>query len=183
MDGVVSSRCVHSARVSGDGARSGVPMLILEYPHQPCSKLAESSSMPDMYNTSTIDLARLGQTTQVRRSTVAQVRARIDLLRAQSQSKITSKNFDFESRLKLVVQEEEARRKEKKEGKKRKREEARLKASTGQDEDDEGVKRTKGAFGNAKKEQEEEDRKREEERQFEAMMGFSGGFGGGVKKR
>lgn len=158
-------------------------MLLLEYPRLLCSKFAESSSMPDIQNASTIDLARLGQTTQVRRSTVAQVRARIDLLRAQSQSKITSKNFDFESRLKLVVQEEEARRKEKKEGKKRKREEARLKASTGQDEDDEGVKRTKGAFGNAKKEQEEEDRKREEERQFEAMMGFSGGFGGGVKKR
>lgn len=131
-----------------------------------------------------LDLARLGQTTQVRRSTVAQVRDRINLLRAQSLEKVTSKNFDFDARLKIVAQEEEARRKEKKEGKKRKREEARLRSRAGEEDTDEnGVKRTKGAFGNAKKEQEEEERKREEERAFEAMMGFSGGFGGGVKRR
>ena len=129
------------------------------------------------------DLARLGQTTQVRRSTVAQVRDRINLLRAQSLEKVTSKNFDFDARLRLVAQEEEARRKEKKEGKKRKREEARLRSTQQKEDEEDGIKRTKGAFGNAKKEQEEEDRKRQEEKAFEAMMGFSGGFGGGVKKR
>ena len=112
-------------------------------------------------------------------------------LRATHADRVTSKNFDFEQRLEQVKREEEVRRKEKKEAKKRKREETREEemrkrrgVAVGFEMDDEGKdKRTKGAFGNAKKEQEELDRVMKEQDEFQAMMGFAGGFGGGVKKR
>lgn len=111
-------------------------------------------------------------------------------LRATHADRVTSKNFDFEQRLEQVKREEEVRRKEKKEAKKRKREETREEemrkrrgVAAGLEMGDEGDKKTKGAFGNAKKEQEEMDRVAKEQDEFQAMMGFAGGFGGGVKKR
>lgn len=57
-----------------------------------------------------IDLRRLGQTTQVARSSLDQVRARIASLRAQTLLASQSKQFDFEARLKEVHQVEEERR-------------------------------------------------------------------------
>jgi hypothetical protein len=102
---------------------------------------------------------------------------------------VTSKTYDFERRLAEVAQEEEVKRKEKKDAKKRKRDEARevdeaRKRRAGMGLEDEAAdKKTKGAFGNRKKEEEEEERIAKEQEQFQAMMGFAGGFGGGVKKR
>jgi hypothetical protein len=57
-----------------------------------------------------LDLRRLGQTTQVARSSLDQVRARIAALRAQTLLASESKQFDFEARLKDVHAAEEKRR-------------------------------------------------------------------------
>ncbi|KAK0547506.1 U4/U6.U5 snRNP associated protein [Tilletia horrida] len=53
-------------------------------------------------------LRRLGQTTQVGRSTVEQVRARIELLRAQRDDKTRgAANYDFEARLRQIAEEQD----------------------------------------------------------------------------
>lgn len=129
------------------------------------------------------DLAALGQTTQVRRSSLAEVQERIALLRTASRERVTSRTFDFDVRLAQVRKAEEARRAEKREAKKRKR----AGAGGGGDGAAAGaggragqgvatVAGTKGAFGNRA---EVEAAEREAEAMAQ-MMGF-GGFGGGVK--
>jgi U4/U6.U5 tri-snRNP component SNU23 len=72
------------------------------------------------------DLARLGQTTKIERSTVEQVRARIAALRAQTAARTSAKTFDFEQRLADVRAREAAVRAEKKAGAKARKERARL---------------------------------------------------------
>lgn len=125
-------------------------------------------------NVSASDLKRLGQTTQVSRSTLTQVRERIQQLRLETATKVTAKSFDFNARLGTIREVEAAERAARKEERKRKREERRA-------EDEARAKGTlpgaKGAFGNAK-ELERAEREREE---MANMMGF-GGFGGSAKR-
>ncbi|KAL9937643.1 hypothetical protein V8E36_003188 [Tilletia maclaganii] len=53
-------------------------------------------------------LRRLGQTTQAGRSTVEQVRARIEKLRAEREDKTRgAANYDFEARLRQIAEEQE----------------------------------------------------------------------------
>lgn len=115
------------------------------------------------------DLKMLGQTTQVGRSTLAQVRAKIASLREQNSQKVTAKNYDFNQRLAAVRATEEAERAQRREDRKRKRDERRegqalgkIGLEAGMDEND--VKRVQ-----------------EEQQGIEAMMGF-GGFGGKKKR-
>ena len=121
------------------------------------------------------DLAKLGQTTQVSRSTLSQVRARIHLLRESTKHRVTAKNYDFEARLREVREGERVGRDRRKEERKRKREERR--------EDELAQfpgKRVKenGAGGGTNGVVE---RPLGEDENISTMMGF-GGFGGGKKR-
>lgn len=132
------------------------------------------------------DLARLGQTTQVVRATLSDVRARIELLRSQQKNKVTSRNFDFEKRLQVIKEQEEAARQARKESKKRKREEAKNGSSDSRRKVEEEIKATAGAAAAATggafgKVLTEERKRQEEEDQMASMMGF-GGFGGPKKR-
>ncbi|KAE8215123.1 hypothetical protein CF319_g7369 [Tilletia indica] len=70
-------------------------------------------------------LRKLGQTTQVARSTAEQVRARIELLRAQREDKTRgAANYDFEARLRQIAEAQEKAKVEKREKKKAEREAA-----------------------------------------------------------
>ena len=71
------------------------------------------------------DLRRLGQTTQVSRSTLSQVREKIRQLREATANKVTAKNYDFASRLAEVRKDEADQKQRRKDEKKRKREEKR----------------------------------------------------------
>lgn len=130
------------------------------------------------------DLARLGQTTQVRRSTLEQVQAHIAYLRSSTSEKVTSKNFDFEARLKAVKEQEEKIRQEKKESKKRKREEARANALRGVIAAEPSATtepKSKKSKGTSSEKPDTIANGVEEADQMAAMMGF-GGFGGQRKR-
>ncbi|KIJ67609.1 hypothetical protein HYDPIDRAFT_108473 [Hydnomerulius pinastri MD-312] len=71
-------------------------------------------------------LRKLGQTTRVERSTLAQVRARIAYLREKTKEASNAKSFDFDKRLAEVKASEAARREEKKAQKQAQKEQARL---------------------------------------------------------
>lgn len=111
----------------------------------------------------------LGQTTQVGRSTLAQVRAKITSLREQTSQKVTAKNYDFNQRLAAVREAEEAERAQRREDRKRKRDERREGQALGKIGLEAGM--------------DEKDVRRvhEEQQGIEAMMGF-GGFGGKKKR-
>ncbi|GHJ86994.1 hypothetical protein NliqN6_3396 [Naganishia liquefaciens] len=128
-------------------------------------------------------LARLGQTTQVARSTLEQVRAHIAFLRANTTEKVTSKNFDFDARLNAIKTQEENLRREKRENKKRKREEARINALKGivPDEPQTETQRKKKAKAGPGAQLAEEIQATEAADEMAAMMGF-GGFGGQRKR-
>ncbi|KLO16963.1 hypothetical protein SCHPADRAFT_887403 [Schizopora paradoxa] len=100
-------------------------------------------------------LRRLGQTTRIARSTVAQVRARIALLREKTKEASSAKDFDFNKRLAEVKAKEDALREEKKAAKKAEKEKARMeivKNTVGQPEQDEMAKMMGfGTFGSSKK--------------------------------
>ena len=72
-----------------------------------------------------IDLRKLGQTTQVTRSTLSQVRAKIASLRAATAAKVTAQNFDFQSRINAIKSAEMDDREARKADRKRKREQRR----------------------------------------------------------
>jgi U4/U6.U5 tri-snRNP component SNU23 len=132
----------------------------------------------------TIDLARLGQTTQVRRSTLEQVRAHIAYLRSSTSEKVTSKNFDFEARLNAVKEQEEKIKQEKKESKKRKREEAKANALRGiipAEPPATTEPKSKRPKGDSSMQPDPIAKGVEEADQMAAMMGF-GGFGGQRKR-
>lgn len=125
------------------------------------------------------DLAMLGQTTYVTRSTVSQVRARIAQLRQETANKVTAANFDFQRRLKEVRDAEEAERKRRREEKKRKREERREEEALGRIGVVKRV-RVEGSpvAGEAQEAGEVDVEKVQKEHDdMAAMMGF-GGFGG-----
>ena len=129
------------------------------------------------------DLAQLGQTTHVARSTLSQVRQRIQQLRESTASKVTAKNYDFQARLAEVRSGQDAERTRRREERKRKR------AGGGEDEElgrvgvmkrakagegEGGTGAVNGAFGDV-------DRAQRENEGIAEMMGF-GGFGGGKKR-
>jgi U4/U6.U5 tri-snRNP component SNU23 len=108
------------------------------------------------------DLRRLGQTTHVARSTVEQVRARIQLLRSQTSSSSSSsaKEYDFLERVKAIAdaerekkEERKRRKREEKERKEREREEERRKEIGGGGVEDEAMMSMMGfgGFGSSKK--------------------------------
>lgn len=99
------------------------------------------------------DLRALGQTTKVERSTLAQVQARIALLREKTKEAASAKAFDFDQRLAEVKAKELALREQKKAEKKAEKEKSRL--ALIQDTGDEDVEMAQlmgfGGFGSSKK--------------------------------
>ncbi|KAG5648568.1 hypothetical protein DXG03_003179 [Asterophora parasitica] len=96
----------------------------------------------------------LGQTTKLARSTLAQVQARIALLREKTKAASTAKAYDFDQRLAQVKAKEAALRAEKKAAKKAEKEKARLELiqDTAMDHDDDMAKLMGfGGFGTSKK--------------------------------
>jgi U4/U6.U5 tri-snRNP component SNU23 len=183
-------------------------------------RLRKFSSLP-IYNLSNqialtltlTDLRRLGQTTQVERSTLSQVRAKIAALRAATADKVTARNFDFQKRLQAVKDadaDEKARRKEER---KRKREERREDEQLARMGIIDAGKRAKGAIaepdigadgvrdrgadrrgkGRQKEREKERERREQEHQQHQVDMAVKEheqmsamlGFGGfgGVRKR
>jgi len=99
------------------------------------------------------DLRALGQTTKVERSTLAQVQARIALLREKTKEAASAKAFDFDQRLAEVKAKELALREQKKAEKKAEKEKVRL--ALIQDTGDEDMEMAQlmgfGGFGSSKK--------------------------------
>ncbi|KAG5654381.1 hypothetical protein H0H81_003205 [Sphagnurus paluster] len=96
----------------------------------------------------------LGQTTKLARSTLAQVQARIALLREKTKAASTAKAYDFDQRLAEVKAKEVALREEKKAAKKAEKEKARLELikDTAMDQDNDMAKLMGfGGFGSTKK--------------------------------
>ncbi|ODN88827.1 U4/U6.U5 tri-snRNP component SNU23 [Cryptococcus wingfieldii CBS 7118] len=146
-----------------------------------------------------LHLMKLGQTTLVHRSTLSAVRARIATLRAASQSSVTSKNFDFQQRLKAVQdyktserERKKAERQKKREAKKEEEERRRMgifdEKMDVDPKEGEGVKeagkrdRKKERDNRRAKEGDQEvERALQENEDMSAMMGF-GGFGTSKRK-
>ena len=149
-----------------------------------------------------VDLRRLGQTTQVSRSTLAQVRERIRQLRESTANKVTAKNFDFQKRLQDVRDVETAERDKRREERKRKRAERReddelakigiikrsrpeelaeLVSGGGKRRGKENVIEEKRRREAKEKEDREVERAQKEHEDIAASMGFAG-FGGGRKR-
>ncbi|WWC86015.1 uncharacterized protein L201_000886 [Kwoniella dendrophila CBS 6074] len=142
-------------------------------------------------------LRMLGQTTQVERSTLTQVRAKIAALRESTKTAVTAKNFDFQARLKAVREaesvEKDKRREERKRKREKKREEEEYKKmgifkNDRQKEEDDGKDKKGLDQKEAKKRRKVENREDKEveqaikEREDMAnMMGF-GRFGGARKR-
>ncbi|KAF8838808.1 hypothetical protein BDN67DRAFT_933162 [Paxillus ammoniavirescens] len=100
-------------------------------------------------------LRKMGQTTRVERSTLAQVRARIAYLREKTKEASTAKSFDFNKRLAEVKAKEAALRDEKKAQKQAQKEQARIAALAKQNTMDGDEEMTAlmgfGGFGSTKK--------------------------------
>ncbi|KAL4074218.1 hypothetical protein J3A83DRAFT_4091370 [Scleroderma citrinum] len=99
-------------------------------------------------------LRRLGQTTRIERSTLAQVRARIAYLREKTKDASNAKAFDFDKRIAEVKAREAARRAEKRAQKKAQKEEVRLalaKESAMEVDDEMSKLMGFGGFGSTKK--------------------------------
>lgn len=126
----------------------------------------DSLSYVDHLN-SRFHLSKLGQSTHVARSTLAQVREKIRLLREQSQAKVDAKNYDFEKRIAEVRGLEEEKRRKRREDRRRKKEQRKREWELEQ----RGIDPKKVKDG---------DVDMEETTSMEAMMGF-GGFGSSKK--
>ena len=101
-----------------------------------------------------LDLRALGQTTKVERSTLEQVRARIQALRDQTKESVSAKEFDFDKRLAEVKAKEQTVRDEKKAQKKAQKEKQRLelaKETTQAVDNDVAMMMGFGGFGSSKK--------------------------------
>ncbi|KAG6836844.1 hypothetical protein H0H93_002285 [Arthromyces matolae] len=96
----------------------------------------------------------IGQTTKLQRSTLAQVQARIALLREKTKAATAAKAYDFDQRLAELKAKEVALREEKKAAKKAEKEKARLEfiKDTAMDQDNDVTKLMGFAgFGSTKK--------------------------------
>ncbi|KAF4567535.1 hypothetical protein EYR40_006537 [Pleurotus pulmonarius] len=98
-------------------------------------------------------LRALGQTTKIERSTVAQVRARIMLLREKTKDAANAKAFDFDQRLADIKAKEVQAREEKKAQKRAEKEKARLELAKDAMEQDTDLATMMGfgGFGSTKK--------------------------------
>lgn len=97
------------------------------------------------------DLRRLGQTTQIARSTLDQVRARIALLREKTKEASQARTFDFEKRLQEVRDAEETARVEKKRHKQEKNKPVEPEVIKTEEEDSMAAMMGFGGFGSSKK--------------------------------
>lgn len=97
----------------------------------------------------------LGQTTKISRSTVDQVRARIQILREKTKEASNAKSYDFEKRLAEIKVKEASQRTEKKKKKQAEKDKVRAelaKESTAPQEGDEMAKMMGfSGFGSSKK--------------------------------
>ena len=97
----------------------------------------------------------MGQTTQIERSTLVQVQARIALLREKTKEQSSAKSFDFDKRLAEVKAKEDAVRREKKAQKKAEKEKALLELvkDSAMDQDGDDITTLMGfsGFGSSKK--------------------------------
>jgi hypothetical protein len=89
-------------------------------------KLPRSANDFNADKASISDLAKLGQTTKIERSTLEQVRARIAFLREKTRDKTNAASYDFEARLAEVKAREDGIRAEKKAAAKARKDAARL---------------------------------------------------------
>ncbi|KAG8745723.1 hypothetical protein FRC10_007203 [Ceratobasidium sp. 414] len=96
-------------------------------------------------------LRRLGQTTQIARSTLDQVRARIALLREKTKEASTARTFDFEKRLQEVRDTENAARAEKKRRKQERNKPAEVEEVKTEEDDSMAAMMGFGGFGSSKK--------------------------------
>ncbi|CAA7261712.1 unnamed protein product [Cyclocybe aegerita] len=97
-------------------------------------------------------LRALGQTTKIARSTLAQVQARIALLREKTKEAASAKAYDFDKRLEEVKEKERALREQRKAEKKAEKEKARLALINDSNEDsDMAAMMGFGGFGSTKK--------------------------------
>ncbi|EJD02895.1 uncharacterized protein FOMMEDRAFT_85195 [Fomitiporia mediterranea MF3/22] len=97
-------------------------------------------------------LRMIGQKTQIERSTVEQVRARIAFLREQKREASNAKTFDFNRRLAEVKEKADAEREAKKAAKKAEKEKARMEILKDVQQDDEMAQMMGfGGFGSTKK--------------------------------
>ncbi|KAG8931556.1 hypothetical protein FRC02_002544 [Tulasnella sp. 418] len=100
-------------------------------------------------------LRRLGQTTNIARSNVEQVRARIAFLREKTRAAANAKAFDFDQRLKEVREKEQAVRREQRDKKKAAKEARRIETAQAVGENNEGDDIARlmgfGGFGTSKK--------------------------------
>lgn len=125
----------------------------------------DSLSYVDHLN-SRFHLSKLGQSTHVARSTVAQVREKIRLLREQSKARVEAKDYDFQKRLAEVRAVEEDKRRKRREERKRKKEERRRQFKL----------EAAGVVGKGSDAQGDVKMAVAEHESMQAMMGF-GGFG------
>ncbi|KAG9101686.1 hypothetical protein FS749_004495 [Ceratobasidium sp. UAMH 11750] len=95
-------------------------------------------------------LRRLGQTTQIARSTLDQVRARIALLREKTKEASSARSYDFEKRLQEVRDAENAARAEKKRRKQERNKPAKEEIKSEED-DSMAAMMGFGGFGSSKK--------------------------------
>ncbi|QRV76569.1 Zinc-finger double-stranded RNA-binding domain-containing protein [Ceratobasidium sp. AG-Ba] len=96
-------------------------------------------------------LRRLGQTTQVARSTLDQVRARIALLREKTKEVSAARTFDFEKRLQDIKDAEIAAREEKKRRKQEKNKPVETEEVKTEEDDTMASMMGFGGFGSSKK--------------------------------
>lgn len=96
------------------------------------------------------DLRRMGQTTQVARSTVQEVRERIAQLREETAAGATAKAYDFDARIRAIAEEQQ---REKEARKRKRKEEMQKKKAPPPEEVDEQVMAAMGfgGFGGGKK--------------------------------
>lgn len=101
-----------------------------------------------------VDLRKLGQTTQVAKSSVDEVREKIASLRATATQGSKSQSYDFQARLQQIAQEQEREERERRARRKANKRAAKEKAAASQTQDvDEDVMAAMGfgGFGSTKK--------------------------------
>jgi len=98
-------------------------------------------------------LRRLGQSTNISRSTVEQVRARIAMLREKTKEQAAAKNYDFEKRIQEIRDKETQERAQKRQQKKERRQALRAPKDPEMMEVDEEIAQTMGfgGFGSRKR--------------------------------
>ncbi|KAL1704906.1 hypothetical protein EV121DRAFT_204718 [Schizophyllum commune] len=98
-------------------------------------------------------LRTLGQTTNIERSSLEQVRRRIAFLREQTRAASTQKQYDFDQRLAEIKAKQQAEREEKKKAKQQAKEAARMQLieESGGPDDEMAKMMGFGGFGSTKK--------------------------------